>query len=118
MEQKNVIVEKSLDFGVEIIKFCELLDEKRKYVISKQLLRSGTSIGANVFETQHAESKADFIHKMKIAIKEANETLYWLCICERSHNYPTNSSLKEMTEEIIRIISKIIVSSKAGSTTA
>jgi four helix bundle protein len=87
METKNVIVEKSLDFGVEIVKFCELLDEKRKYVVSKQLLRSGTSIGANVFESQHAESKADFVHKLKIAIKEANETLYWLFICERSENY-------------------------------
>jgi four helix bundle protein len=112
METKNVIVEKSLDFGVEIVKFCELLDEKRKYVVSKQLLRSGTSIGANVFESQHAESKADFVHKLKIAIKEANETLYWLFICERSENYPTNSSLKQMAEELIRIISKIIISSK------
>jgi four helix bundle protein len=113
METKNVVVEKSLDFGVEIVKFCELLDEKKKYVVSKQLLRSGTSIGANVFESQHAESKADFVHKMKIAIKEANETLYWLFICERSENYPTNSSLKSMAEELIRIISKIIISSKA-----
>ena len=112
MEQKNVIVEKSLEFAVEIVRFCELLDEKRKYVVSKQLLRSGTSIGANVFEAQHAESKADFVHKMKIAIKEANETLYWLLICEKSENYPTNSSLKNMVEELIRIISKIIISSK------
>jgi four helix bundle protein len=112
MEQKNVIVEKSLEFAVAIVRFCELLDEKRKYVVSKQLLRSGTSIGANVFEAQHAESKADFVHKMKIAIKEANETLYWLLICEKSENYPTNSSLKNMVEELIRIISKIIISSK------
>lgn len=112
METKNVVVDKSLDFGVEIVKFCELLDEKRKYVVSKQLLRSGTSIGANIFEAQHAESKADFVHKMKIAIKEANETLYWLFICERSENYPKNSSLKGMVEELIRIISKIIISSK------
>lgn len=79
------------------------------------MLRSGTSIGANVFEAQHAESKADFVHKMKIAIKEANETLYWLFICERSENYPTNSSLKQMVEELIRIISKIIISSKGKS---
>jgi four helix bundle protein len=92
--------------------FCELLDEKRKYVVAKQLLRSGTSVGANVFESQHAESKADFIHKLKIAIKEANETIYWLTICERSESYPTNSSLKLLAEELIRIISKIIISSK------
>ena len=112
MEQKNIIVEKSLEFSVEIIKFCELLEENKKFVIAKQLLRSGTSIGANIFEAQHAESKADFIHKMKIAIKEANETLYWLTICEKSNTYPTNSSLKESAEELIRIISKIILSSK------
>lgn len=112
MEQKNVIVEKSLDFGVEIVKFCESLEEKRKYVVAKQLLRSGTSIGANIFEAQHAESKSDFVHKMKIAIKEANETLYWFLICERSENYPISSSLKGMVDELIRIISKIIISSK------
>jgi four helix bundle protein len=112
METKNLVVDKSLDFAVEIVKFCELLDEKKKYVVSKQLLRSGTSIGANVFEAQHAESRADFIHKMKIATKEASETLFWLFICERSESYPTNSSLKEKTEELIRIISKIIISSR------
>lgn len=80
-------------------------------MIAGQLLRSGTSIGANVFEAQHAESRLDFVHKMKIAIKEANETLYWLILCERTESYPS-SSLRNSAEEIIRIISKIIVSSK------
>ena len=94
------------------IKFCELLESGKKYVIAKQLLRSGTSIGANIFEAQHAESKADFIHKMKIAIKEANETLYWLLLCERSERYPKESSLRDKVDELIRIISKIIISSK------
>ena len=112
MQKRNVIVEKSLDFSVEIIKFCELLEEQRKFVISRQLLRSGTSIGANIFESQHAESKADFIHKMKIAIKESNETYYWLLVCERSKSYPSKPELKTLTEELIRIISKIILSSK------
>jgi len=112
METKNIIVERSLDFGVQIVKFCELLEGKRKYVVAKQLLRCGTSIGANVFEAQHPESNADFIHKMKLAVKEANETLYWLSICERSENYPVNSSLKKLVEEMIRIISKIIISSR------
>lgn len=115
MEQKNVIIEKSLDFSIEVVKFCALLDSKRKYVVSKQLLRSGTSIGANVFEAQHAESKADFLHKMKVAVKEANETLYWLLICEKSESYPADSSLKEKTGELIRIISRIILSSKGKS---
>ena len=112
MQTKNVIVEKSLNFSIELIKFCELLDMQKKFVIAKQLLRSGTSIGANIFEAQHAESKADFIHKMKIGIKEANETLYWLLICEKSESYPANMILKTLVEELIRIISKIIYSSK------
>lgn len=94
METKNIIVEKSLAFGVAIVRFSELLEEARIYVVSKQILRCGTSIGANIFEAQYAESRSDFIHKMKIAVKEANETLYWLSICERSENYPASSSLK------------------------
>ena len=114
MESKNIIVEKVLDFGLEVVRFCELLSERKKFVVSNQLLRSGTSVGAHVFEAQHAETKADFIHKMKIAVKEASETLFWLLICERSSNYPENSSLKIMVEEIIRIISKIIITSKVG----
>ena len=112
MQTKNVIVDKSLDFSVEVIKFCELLESQRKFVVPRQLLRSGTSIGANVFEAQHAESRADFIHKMKVAIKEANETLYWLILCERSSSYPTDANLKNSAEELIKIISKIILSSK------
>ncbi|MFT3935493.1 MAG: four helix bundle protein [Chitinophagaceae bacterium] len=112
MQTKNVIVEKSLFFSIEVIKFCELLDTQKKFVIAKQLLRSGTSIGANVFEAQHAESKADFVHKMKVAIKEANETLYWLLICEKSNSYPFDVNLKMLVEELIRIVSKIILSSK------
>ena len=75
-DKENVIVEKTINFSLSIIRFCEVLEQERKYVIAKQLLRSGTSIGANVFEAQNAESKADFIHKMKIAAKEASETLY------------------------------------------
>jgi len=75
-------------------------------------LHSGTSVGANVSEARHAESKADFIHKMKIAIKEANETLYWLLLCEKSKSYPTNIVLKSSIEESIRILSNLIFSSK------
>ncbi len=108
-----MIVEKSLEFGVAIVEYCELLEADRKWVVARQLLRSGTSIGANVFESQHAESRLDFIHKLKIAVKEANETLYWLLICERSKNYPGSDCLKRMTEELIRIISKIIITTRS-----
>jgi four helix bundle protein len=112
MEKQNLIIEKALDFSVQLIKFCELLETEKKFIISRQLLKSGTSIGANVFESQHAESRSDFIHKMKIAIKEANETWYCLLVCERSESYPGNNDLKEKVEELIRIISKILLSSK------
>jgi four helix bundle protein len=118
MDHKNVIVEKSINFSIEIIRFCELLEKQRKFTVTNQLLGCGTSIGANVFEAQRAESKADFIHKMKIVIKEANETLYWLILCERSENYPNENNLKMNVEEMIRIISKIILSSKRGITDA
>jgi four helix bundle protein len=75
-------------------------------------LRSATSIGANVFEAQNAESKADFIHKMKIAAKESSETIYWLILCERSGNHQFDKKLRDDIDEIIRILSKIISSSK------
>ena len=111
-DRKNVIVEKSVDFSLAIIKYTEVLEQDRKYVIAKQLLRCGTSIGANIFEAQNAESRADFIHKMKIAAKEASETLYWLILCERSENYHSEQALTNNLFEIIRILSKIIASSK------
>ena len=69
----NIILDKTIDFSLEIIDYCEILESKRKYVISKQLLKSGTSIGANIHEAQNAESRADFIHKVKIAAKEIKE---------------------------------------------
>ena len=78
MEKKNVIKEKSFEFAKEIVYLYKVLAEKREYVLSKQLLRSGTSIGANIREAEHAQSKADFIHKLSISLKEANETEYWL----------------------------------------
>lgn len=111
-DKENVIVEKTVAFSLEVIKFCEQLEQDKKYVIARQLLRCGTSIGANVFEAQNAESKADFIHKLKIAAKEATETLYWLILCEKSESYKFEQHLKNSLDEIIRILSKIIASSK------
>jgi len=111
-DKDNVIVTKKLDFSVTVIAYCEVLEQDRKYVIARQLLRSATSIGANVFEAQNAKSKADFIHKMKIAAKEASETLYWLILCERSKSYSNDPKLKADLDEILKILSKIIASSK------
>ena len=114
MERENIIVTKTVDFALEIIAFCEILESNRKFVISNQLLKSGTSIGANVHEAQNAESRADFIHKMKIAAKEVEETKYWLLLCEKSSSYPFNEILRIKITEIGLIIYKILSSSKNG----
>ena len=111
-DKKNIIVEKTLEFSLLIMDYTELLESQRKYVFARQILKSGTSIGANVREAQNAESKADFIHKIKIAAKEADETEYWLLLCQISKHYPDNKELQEKLMEIIKILSKIISSSK------
>jgi four helix bundle protein len=73
-DKENLIVNLTLQFAIKIVDFCDDLEAKRKYVIARQLLRSGCSIGANTYEAQNGESKRDFIHKFKIAAKEADET--------------------------------------------
>lgn len=112
-DKENVIVKLTLEFALDIIDYSELLEEHRKYVIARQLLKSGTSIGANIREAQNAESKADFIHKMKIAAKEADETEYWLLLCMMSKKYPKNELVSEKLQSIINILSKIISTSKS-----
>ncbi len=111
--KENLIVTLTLEFAIEVVRYCDVLEERRKYVIARQLLKSGTSIGANVREGQNAESKPDFIHKFKIAAKEAEETEYWLLICIKSAGYPEAEALMEKLKSIQRIINKIIVTSKA-----
>jgi len=78
------------------------------------LIRSGTASGALVGESQNAESKADFIHKMKIALNEANETCYWLTLCEKSTHLPKNNELKALCEEVIKILSKLFQVQKSA----
>jgi four helix bundle protein len=111
----NLIVSMTFQFALDIVKFVELLEDLRKYAIANQLLRSGTSIGANVREAQNAESRADFIHKLKIAAKEADETEYWLEICHNSESYPTCEELLNKILSIKKILSKIIASSKSST---
>jgi len=82
-------------------------------VIANQLLKSGTSIGANVRESQSAESKSDFIHKLKIAAKEANETEYWLLLCQQSSSYPNCSGQLALLLPLQKLLSKIISSTKS-----
>ena len=85
MSRENVIVTKSFQFALGVIAFCDELDAARKFAVSNQVIRSGTSIGANVREAQGAESKRDFIHKMRISLKEAEETNYWLSLCNEAN---------------------------------
>jgi four helix bundle protein len=109
---ENIIVDKTFNFALDIVDYCELLESKRKYVIAKQLLRSGTSVGANVSESQSPHSKADFVAKMIIAMKEAEESKFWLKLCKYSKNYDDPGKLTDDIEEIIKILGKIISSSK------
>jgi len=112
----NLIKNKSFDFALKIIKLNQFLVlEKKEFVLSKQILRSGTSIGALVRESEHAESRADFIHKLSIALKEANETQYWFELLHKSeiiNNEEENEISKEIGE-IIRILASILKTTKS-----
>ena len=112
---KNLIMDLSFDFSLLAIQYCEELKAQQHYVIAKQLLKSGTSIGANIREAQQAESKADFIHKLKIAAKEAAETAYWLDLCSHSKFYATPTELNRQITSIQKVLSRIIISAKKRS---
>ncbi len=112
-DRKNLIVEMTTQYALRIIEYVEILETERKYIIARQILKSGTSIGANIREAQNAESKADFIHKFKIAAKEIDETEYWLCLCQAAKTYPNpDPQLSQVLQEIARVVGKIISSSK------
>lgn len=105
--RKNPLLNLCVNFSLQIIEYCEKLEQEKKYVLARQLLRAGTSIGANCMEAQNAESRADFIHKLKIAAKEAEETQYWLLLCDLSKSYPDCKAELEKLEEIQKVLSKI-----------
>lgn len=112
-DKPNIIVEKTFDFSIKIIEFTEELRSRRKFEMASQLFKSGTSIGANVREAQNSESTADFIHKFKIAAKEADESQYWLDLCAKSEFLPQpDPQLINDLNSIMKIISKIISSAK------
>ncbi|WGH74724.1 four helix bundle protein [Tenacibaculum tangerinum] len=108
---KKPAVDKSIEVALLVIEYCEQLEKEQKYVIARQLLKSGTSIGANIHEAQNAESKSDFIHKIKIAAKELEETKYWMILCEKSKSYPVNIVLSEKINELGLILYKILSTS-------
>lgn len=114
--KENIIKNKSFDFALRIVKLYKYLtEEKKEYILSKQVLKSGTSIGALIREGEQAESKSDFIHKLSISLKEANETDYWIELLYKS-DYIIESQYASLTSdlnEILRLLTSIIKSSKA-----
>jgi four helix bundle protein len=108
----NRIVDLTFSFSLKIISFVDKLNDTKKYTIANQLIRSATSVGANIREAQNCESRQDFIHKFKISAKEADETEYWLLLCKFSENYPFEEELLTDINEIQRIINSIITSAK------
>jgi len=114
--KKNILKEKSYQFAIEIVKLSQQLNNNNKeYVLSKQLLRSGTAIGALIREGEYAQSKSDFIHKLSISLKEANETLYWLDILKDT-NYiskETYQSLYATNKELLAMLISSVKTTKS-----
>ena len=109
--KKNIIQTKSFEFAIQIVKtYKTIVSEEKEYVLSKQLLRSGTSIGANISEAVRAQSSKDFVHKLQISRKEANETLYWLNLMQETNLLKSEVSNKliSLCEELLRILTSII----------
>ena len=113
--KKNIVKEKSFNFSIRIVNLYKMLVSKKKeYVLSKQLLRSGTSVGAMIREAEHAETPKDFIHKMAIAQKEINETIYWLELLNKTNYLEIQEFESIYTDavEIIKLITSILKTMK------
>lgn len=113
--KENIIKDKSFKFAIRIVKLYQFLhSDKKEFVLSKQLLRSGTSVGAMVREAEQAESKADFIHKLAIAQKEINETIYWLELLKETDYISEKefTSINTDAIELIKIITAILITCK------
>ncbi len=114
--KENIILELSFSFSLKIISLYKILSEQKEYVLSKQLLRSATSIGANIEEANAAQTKKDFIAKMSIASKEARETRYWLHLLDKSQLVKINySDYLTDIEQIIKILTKIVKTSQENN---
>ena len=108
MKTDNVIVDKSKAFALRIIKLYQMLHQQHEFILSKQLLRSGTSIGANVREAIHGQSRADFYAKMNIALKEASETEYWLELLSESGYIPNDTAYRTLYKDCQELIAILI----------
>ena len=115
MNTQNVVVNKSMEFAVQIVKLSRYLrEEKREYELGSQLMRSGTSIGANIREAVYGQSRKDFLSKMSIALKEAGETIYWLELLRRTELLSEHecASVAGQAEELRRLLVSIVKSTK------
>ena len=115
MKTENAVKDKSFTFALRVVKCYKYLrEEQNEHILSKQFLRSGTAIGALIREAEHAESKADFIHKLSIALKEANETKYWLDLLYQAKyiNRKAFESISTDSEELLKLLVSIIKTSK------
>jgi four helix bundle protein len=115
--KENVLYEKSLKFAIRMVRLYQyLVNDKKEFVMSKQLIRSGTAIGALIRESKYAESKSDFIHKLHIALKEANETDYWIILLKETDfiSQVEFDSLVYEIQELIKLLVSIIKTSKAN----
>ncbi|NOQ73703.1 MAG: four helix bundle protein [Crocinitomix sp.] len=112
MEKKNDLLDLTYEFSLKIIKYCEELDAARKFAISNQLIRSGTSIGANAREAQNVHGRKDFVARLIISAKEADESEYWLMLCRDSEGYPDPKGMLELILRIKKLLSKIIAATK------
>ncbi len=108
--KENILIDKSIDFAARIIKLCKFLeDSKKEHIISKQIIRSGTSIGANINEAQYGNSKADFVSKLHISLKETAETEYWLRLLFKS-DYIDDKMFDSLLNDCLEV-KKILISS-------
>ncbi|MCD6579600.1 four helix bundle protein [bacterium] len=110
--KENILKDRSYSFAIDIVNLSRILvEEKKEYVLTKQILKLGTSIGALVREAEYAQSKADFVNKLSIALKEANETDYWLSILKDT-NYINNELYKKLSDDVNEIIGMLVASVK------
>lgn len=111
-KKENQVLNLAFQFALKVIEYTEELESRKRFNMANQLFNSGTSVHANIREAQNAESKADFIHKMKIAAKEAEETEGWLMLCKYSKSYPQPDELLESLASILKLLNKIISTAK------
>jgi four helix bundle protein len=117
-DKQNPLKDKSFAFAVRCINLYKCLTEKKEFVMSKQLLRSGTSIGANIREAQNAESKADFVHKLAISQKECDETMYWLELLQATEflSQEEYNSMNKEAQELLKMLRSSILTTKQNLT--